>query len=44
MGRGTGIGLIYHSAIGPIKAYAGFGHLAQKSRHFAFEFSLGPDL
>jgi translocation and assembly module TamA len=44
MGRGTGIGLIYQSAIGPIKAYAGFGHLAQKSRHFAFEFSLGPDL
>ncbi len=44
MGRGTGIGLIYESVIGPIKAYAGFGRLAQKPRHFAFELSLGPDL
>jgi translocation and assembly module TamA len=44
MGRGTGIGLIYESAIGPIKAYVGYGRLAQKPRHFAFEFSLGPDL
>ncbi len=44
MGRGTGIGLIYESAIGPIKAYAGFGRLQGKPRHFAAEFSLGPDL
>jgi translocation and assembly module TamA len=44
MGRGTGLGLIYESAIGPIKAYVGFGRLQGKPRHFAFEFSLGPDL
>lgn len=44
MGRGTGIGLIYESAIGPIKGYAGLGRLQGKPRHFAAEFSLGPDL
>ncbi len=44
MGRGEGVGLIYDSLIGPIRAYVGFGHLSGKPRHFDFEFSIGPEL
>jgi translocation and assembly module TamA len=44
MGRGKGIGLIYATPIGAVKGYAGFGSLQGKTRHFDFEFSLGPDL
>jgi translocation and assembly module TamA len=44
MGHGRGVGVIYDSLIGPIKAYVGFGKLQSKPRHFDFEFSLGPDL
>jgi translocation and assembly module TamA len=44
MGHGTGLGLIYDSAIGPIRVYSGFGYLKNKPRHFDFEFSIGPEL
>lgn len=44
MGHGQGLGIIYNSVVGPIKAYVGFGKLKGKPRHFDLEFSIGPDL
>jgi translocation and assembly module TamA len=44
MGRGKGLGLVYATPIGPVKAYVGYGTLQGKPRHFDFEFGLGPDL
>lgn len=44
MGHGTGVGVIYDSAIGPIRVYTGIGHLKDKPNHFDLEFSIGPEL
>jgi translocation and assembly module TamA len=44
MGRGKGVGLVYLTPVGAVKAYVGYGKLQGKPRHFDFEFGLGPDL
>jgi translocation and assembly module TamA len=44
LGHGTGLGLIYHSIIGPVRLYGGYGSLVGKPRHFDVEFSIGPEL
>jgi translocation and assembly module TamA len=43
-GQGVGLGLIYNSIIGPVKVYAGYGFLHDKSHHTDIEFSIGPEL
>jgi len=40
--RGAGVGIIWHSMIGPIRIYGAFA-LSKPGHPFSLEFSLGPD-